>query len=109
VPRPRRDVAPAEVKRLGRIRTAAVKARERAETEKRANLRAGAPDAATDLLGALAWAAATCDPGDPLVADLVGEALDRRLQWREIAVCFGIDPDDGRAIENVAQTFRRRR
>ena len=108
MPRPRRDVAPAEVRRLARIRTAAHKARERAEAEMAVALRAGAPDAATDLLGSLAWHAAAT-PDSPLVAELVDAALDRRLQWREVAVAFGVDPEDGRAIENLAQTFRRRR
>lgn len=97
------------MKRLARIRLAATKAQAEAEEAMVAKLLAQGPDPSADITGALAWTAAVLGEGDVRVVALVDEALGRRLEWREVAVAFGVDPEDGRAVENVAQSFRRRR
>lgn len=110
MPRPRRDVPPAEVERLAAIRAAAAKAQAKAAVDMDVAVMADMPDPDEDILGAIAWATTVRGPGDRLVLAMVERALAQRLEWREVVVAaLGVDPDDGAAVLNAAQSLRRYR
>lgn len=109
MPRSRRDVPPTEVNRLTGIRTEASRIAAKAEVTRELTVLADMPDPGADILGAIAWAGTVLTPTHPLVMRLVDQALASRMEWREVATAFGIDPEDEAAVANVAQTHRRRR
>ena len=74
-----------------------------------ANAISGAPDAAMDLLGRLAWLYTVLGEDHPDVGAVIAAAREARYSWPQVAGACGFDPDDRHQVEMFRQRDRRRR